>query len=61
LSAFLGCAKAFSKDGAIIFVFMDWRHLTELTGAGRENELDLKNLVVWLLRRHCSALAEIHR
>jgi DNA modification methylase len=47
LSAFLGCAKAFSKDGAIIFVFMDWRHLTELTGAGRENELDLKNLVVW--------------
>jgi hypothetical protein len=61
LSAFLGCAKAFSKDGAIMFVFMDWRHLTELTGAGRENELDLKNLVVWLLRRHCSALAEIHR
>src|SRR5258706_3923814 len=26
---------------------MDWRHLTELTSAGRDNDLDLKNLVVW--------------
>src|SRR5260370_42336825 len=24
-----------------------WRHLTELTSAGRDNDLDLKNLVVW--------------
>jgi DNA modification methylase len=24
LSAFLECAKAFSKDGAIMFAFMDW-------------------------------------
>ena len=47
LSSFLGCAKACSKDGAIMFVFMDWRHLTELTTAGRDNDLDLKNLVVW--------------
>lgn len=30
-----------------MFVFMDWRHLTELTTAGRDNDLDLKNLVVW--------------
>jgi DNA modification methylase len=47
LSSFLGCAKACSKDGAILFVFMDWRHLTELTTAGRANDLSLKNLVVW--------------
>ncbi len=47
LSSFLGCVKACSKDGAILFVFMDWRHLTELTSAGRDNDLDLKNLVVW--------------
>src|SRR6266403_1943979 len=47
LSSFLGCANARSKDGAIMFVFMDWRHLTELTPAGRDNDLDLKNLVVW--------------
>jgi DNA modification methylase len=47
LSTFLNCAKTCSKDGAILFVFMDWRHLTELTTAGRENDLTLKNLVVW--------------
>ena len=47
LSTFLGCARASSKDGAILFVFMDWRHLTELSEAGRENDLALKNLVVW--------------
>jgi DNA modification methylase len=47
LSNFLGHAKAHSKDGAILFVFMDWRHLFELTCAGREQGLALKNLVVW--------------
>jgi DNA modification methylase len=47
LSTFLGHAKAHSRDGAILFVFMDWRHLFELTCAGREQGLALKNLVVW--------------
>jgi DNA modification methylase len=48
LSTFLGCTKAHSKDGAILFVFMDWRHLFELTCAGREQGLALKNLIVWV-------------
>jgi len=26
---------------------MDWRHLTELSAAGHDNDLALKNLVVW--------------
>jgi DNA modification methylase len=47
LSIFLGCAKAHSRGGAILFVFMDWRHLFELTCAGRQQDLILKNLVVW--------------
>jgi DNA modification methylase len=47
LSSFLGCAKDSAKNGAILFVFMDWRHLYELTTAGRRNGLALKNLVVW--------------
>src|SRR5438874_9437738 len=47
LSIFLGCAKAHSRDGAILFVFMDWRHLFEVTCAGREQGLALKNLIVW--------------
>src|SRR6266436_1113849 len=48
LSTFLGRAKAHSRDGAILFVFMDWRHLFELTCAGREQGLVLKNLIVWV-------------
>jgi DNA modification methylase len=47
LSSFLSSVKACSKDGAIMFVFMDWRHLTELSSAGQQNDLELKNLVVW--------------
>src|SRR6202045_3872081 len=47
LSTFLGCAKTHSRGGAILFVFMDWRHLFELTCAGREEGLALKNLIVW--------------
>jgi DNA modification methylase len=47
LSTFLGLAKNHSCNGAILFVFMDWRHLFELTVAGRNNGLELKNLVVW--------------
>jgi ParB-like nuclease domain/DNA methylase len=47
LSTFLGLAKVHTCDGAILFVFMDWRHLFELTVAGRENRLELKNLIVW--------------
>src|SRR5437660_1142299 len=47
LATFLGYAKAHSRDGAILFVFMDWRHLFELTCASREQGLIAKNLIVW--------------
>jgi DNA modification methylase len=48
LSTFLGHAKAYSRDGAILFVFMDWRHQFELTCAGHEQDLIQKNLIVWV-------------
>ena len=35
------------RDGAILFVCMDWRHLEELSVAGRRSGLELKNLCVW--------------
>jgi DNA modification methylase len=35
------------QDGAIFYVCMDWRHLEELSAAGRLAELELKNLCVW--------------
>jgi DNA modification methylase len=34
-------------DGAILYLCMDWRHMTELLGAASRNGLELKNLCVW--------------
>ncbi|MBW2712932.1 MAG: site-specific DNA-methyltransferase, partial [Deltaproteobacteria bacterium] len=36
-----------SCDGAIHFVCMDWRHMTELLAAGARAYSELKNLCVW--------------
>jgi hypothetical protein len=43
----LGAAAAVSRDGAIAFVCMDWRHIGELLAAGRVAFTELKNLCVW--------------
>src|SRR5438477_2671550 len=51
-TAFLGQAcrnlAAFSADGAIHFICMDWRHLDELSAAARDARGELKNLCVWV-------------
>jgi DNA modification methylase len=47
LGSFIQCATANSRDGAILFVFMDWRHQFELITAAREAGLVQKNLIVW--------------
>jgi ParB-like nuclease domain/DNA methylase len=39
---------AFTADGSIHFVCMDWRHIEELTAAGRGVYGELKNLCVWV-------------
>lgn len=36
-----------SADGALNFIFMDWRHLDEILAAGRAAYSGLKNLCVW--------------
>lgn len=43
----LSNASSFMRDGAIAFVCMDWRHMSELLAAGRGAFTELKNLVVW--------------
>jgi DNA modification methylase len=43
----LAVAAASSRDGAIAFVCMDWRHLRELLAAGHAVFSELKNLCVW--------------
>jgi len=47
LTDVLGNMAGASCDGAIHFVCMDWRHMTELLAAGDAVYDDLKNLIVW--------------
>jgi DNA modification methylase len=47
LQTTLGHAASCSRDGAIAFVCMDWRHMGELLSAGDVVFSELKNLCVW--------------
>jgi DNA modification methylase len=51
-TAFLGQAcrnlAAFSSDGALHFLCMDWRHIAELLAATHDVYDELKNLCIWV-------------
>jgi len=47
LAITLGHAVDRAVDGAIVYAFMDWRHMTEMLDAGRKAIGELKNLIVW--------------
>lgn len=47
LATTLGLAAKASRDGALHYVCMDWRHLTEILSAGRKTYDQLLNLCVW--------------
>ena len=44
----LSLAAKHSVDGAIHFIFVDWRHIGELLTAGTKVYSELKNVVVWV-------------
>ncbi|MGH9553418.1 MAG: ParB N-terminal domain-containing protein, partial [Terriglobales bacterium] len=44
----LGLSAHHSIDGAIHYVFIDWRHVGELLAAGAEVFDELKNMCVWV-------------
>ena len=48
LQTFLTCAVAHCRPGAIFDVFMDWRHLDELSAATKAVGLERLNLAVWV-------------
>jgi DNA modification methylase len=48
LTKVLGAAAAVSNNGAVHFVCMDWRHLSELFEAGHSVYGDMLNLAVWV-------------
>jgi DNA modification methylase len=39
---------AFSVDGSIHYVCMDWRHMQQILAAGQAAYRELKNLIVWV-------------
>jgi DNA modification methylase len=45
-SVFKNCV-AHSSNGSLHYVFMDWRHLAEVTNAAATTYAELKNLCVW--------------
>ena len=47
LETTLGHAAAVSKEGAVHFVVMDWRHVADLIEVGRSLYGEMLNLVVW--------------
>jgi DNA modification methylase len=48
LRAAFMCMAASVVDGAILHVFMDWRHMAEVLDAGNSVFSELKNLCVWV-------------
>jgi DNA modification methylase len=48
LRATLKAASAVSKDGAVHYVCMDWRHVWELLEAGKSVYKDVLNIAVWV-------------
>jgi DNA modification methylase len=47
LDRFIRSALSASRDGAIHYIFMDWRHLHELLGAALPLYSEWKDLLVW--------------
>lgn len=50
LAVFSLLAK-YVKDGALAFIFMDWRHMSEVLAAGEKAFSELKNLCIWMKDR----------
>jgi DNA modification methylase len=48
LSSACSCLAAHSRDGALIFVCMDWRHSEDMLVVGKEAFSELKNIAVWV-------------
>jgi DNA modification methylase len=47
LEAFMANCVDHSVDGSLHYVFIDWRHVYNVIGAGRKHYSELKNICVW--------------
>jgi DNA modification methylase len=59
LRAAFGNFAAFSVEGSLHYICMDWRHVPELLSAGRDPYGELKNLCVWV--KHNAGMGSLYR
>ena len=59
LKASFANLEAFSHDGSIHFICMDWRHMGEMEEAAQGIYSELKNLVVWA--KHNAGMGSFYR
>lgn len=59
LSQALAAMRAACTPGALLYCFMDWRHLREITAAGDAQQLELKNVCIW--DKGCGAMGSLYR
>jgi DNA modification methylase len=50
---------AHSRDGSLHYIFMDWRHLTEILDAGKQVYTELKNVCIW--NKGCGGMGSFYR
>lgn len=43
----IAATKGHLLDGALLYLFMDWRHIGQLIAAGEASDLDYLNLLIW--------------
>lgn len=48
LSQYMVLATEYLKPGALLYIFMDWRHAAEILSAAGEVGLELKNICAWV-------------
>ncbi len=59
LTTIMGLVARYSRNGAIHFYCMDWRHSPEVLAAGRSVYPELKNIGVWV--KHNAGMGSFYR
>lgn len=59
LGSSLGACVEVSRDGAVHFIFMDWRHIGDLITVGRKHYDAMLNLCVW--RKNNAGMGSLYR
>jgi DNA modification methylase len=54
-----GLLAAFSVDGSLHYIFMDWRHTADILAAGSATYAELKNICVW--RKTNAGMGSLYR